>query len=513
MKKAVIYARYSSSRQREESIERQIEICMDYAVHNDMMIVGSYIDRKKTGKSDARPDFQKMIYDSSRHQFDVVLVWRYDRFARNMDDHAAYERILKKNNAVLISATEQIPKGAHSSIVKGVLLGSNEAYSVELAEKVMDGMYKSALKGQISGGQRPLGYKVIDKHLVVDEGEAPIVRLIFQRYSEGKSMAEITRELNEKGFKNSKGNSFLLIGMRRILTDKRYIGILLYKGEDIGVRIPAIVDKALFDSVQMQIEKNKKAPSRTKGEEEQYLLTTKLFCGICQSPMSGVSGTSKTKGRKYQYYACCARYKHHSCTKQYISKSVLESLVVDVVKKTLIQNNIHELAKAVVKCCNDAQDNGKLLRLTAELREVNHAIENLLTLIEAGRTTAALADRLDERETQKKQLEAEIAKEKILHRIPSVEEVTFFFENFIHGNIESPEYSRYLIDTLVNSVYLYDNDDGTQKMTVLLNVQNGQEMVTLDAISADGGSSNVRMVDLEGFEPLTSAMRTQRSPN
>ena len=186
---------------------------------------------------------------------------------------------------------------------------------------------------------------------------------------------------------------------------------------------------------------------------------------------------------------------------------------MDVVKKTLIQNNIHELAKAVVKCCNDAQDNGQLLRLTAELREVNHAIENLLTLIEAGRTTAALADRLDERETQKKQLEAEIAKEKILHRIPSVEEVTFFFENFIHGNIESPEYNRYLIDILVNSVYLYDNDDGTQKMTVLLNVQNGQEMVTLDAISADGGSSNVRMVDLEGFEPLTSAMRTQRSPN
>ena len=84
--------------------------------------------------------------------------------------------------------------------------------------------------------------------------------------------------------------------------------------------------------------------------------------------------------------------------------------------------------------------------------------------------------------------------------------MTFFFENFIHGNIESPEYNRYLIDILVNSVYLYDNDDGTQKMTVLLNVQNGQEMVTLDAISADGGSSNVRMVGQAGFEPATNRL-------
>lgn len=506
MKKAVIYARYSSSRQREESIERQVDICTDYATHHDMMIVGSYIDRKKTGKSDARPDFQRMIYDSSRHQFDVVLVWRYDRFARNMDDHAAYERILKKNKVSLISATEQIPEGAHSSIIKGVILGTNESYSAELSDKVKDGMYKSALKGQISGGPRVLGYKVIDKHLVIDEGEAPIVRLIFQRYNEGRSMAEITRELNEKGFKNSKGNPFQITGMRRTLTDKRYIGILLYKGEDIGARVPAIIDKPLFDQVQIQIEKNKKAPSRTKGVEEQYLLTTKLYCGICHAPMSGVSGTSKTKGRKYQYYVCCGRYKHRNCQKEYISKDVLELAVVNLIKKTLIQNNIEELSRAVVKCCNDANDNGQILKLANELKEVNRAIENLLILIEAGKTTEAIADRLADREKQKKQLEAEMAKEKILHRIPSVEEVKFFFENFIHGNIESPEYNRYLIDILVNSVYLYDNEDGTQKMTVLLNVQNGQETVALDEIYPKEGSSNVRMVGHPGLEPGTKRL-------
>ena len=161
-KRAVIYARYSSSRQREESIERQIEICNDYAVAHNMLVIGSYVDRKKTGKTDTRPDFQRMIYESSKHLFDVVLVWRYDRFARNLDDHGAYERLLHKNSVDLISATEEIPEGSHSAIIKAVILGGNESYSVELAAKVSDGMHRAAMQGQTSGGPRVFGYRVVD---------------------------------------------------------------------------------------------------------------------------------------------------------------------------------------------------------------------------------------------------------------------------------------------------------------------------------------------------------------
>ena len=106
-KRAVIYARYSSN---------------DYAVAHNMLVIGSYVDRKKTGKTDTRPDFQRMIYESSKHLFDVVLVWRYDRFARNLDDHGAYERLLHKNSVDLISATEEIPEGSHSAIIKAVIL-------------------------------------------------------------------------------------------------------------------------------------------------------------------------------------------------------------------------------------------------------------------------------------------------------------------------------------------------------------------------------------------------------
>ena len=185
-KRAVIYARYSSSRQREESIERQIEICNDYAVAHNMLVIGSYVDRKKTGKTDTRPDFQRMIYESSKHLFDVVLVWRYDRFARNLDDHGAYERLLHQNSVDLISATEEIPEGSHSAIIKAVILGGNESYSVELAAKVSDGMHRAAMQGQTSGGPRVFGYRVVDKHYVLDEGEAQIIRQIFTWYDQGK---------------------------------------------------------------------------------------------------------------------------------------------------------------------------------------------------------------------------------------------------------------------------------------------------------------------------------------
>ena len=110
--KAVIYARYSSDNQREESIEGQIRECTEYAQYNDMEIVGQYIDRAYSAKTDNRPDFQRMIKDSYRKQFDIVLVWKLDRFARDRFDSAYYKRILKKNGARVISAKETISQGA-----------------------------------------------------------------------------------------------------------------------------------------------------------------------------------------------------------------------------------------------------------------------------------------------------------------------------------------------------------------------------------------------------------------
>ena len=121
--KAVIYARYSSDNQREESIEGQLRDCMQYAEYNDIQVVGSYIDRALSAKTDNRPNFQKMIKDSAKRIFDVIIVWKLDRFARNRFDSAYYKNVLKKNGVRVVSAKESISEGAEGIILESVLEG------------------------------------------------------------------------------------------------------------------------------------------------------------------------------------------------------------------------------------------------------------------------------------------------------------------------------------------------------------------------------------------------------
>ena len=159
----VIYARYSSDNQREESIEGQLRECKEFAEKNDITILGTYIDRALSAKTDNRPDFQRMIKDSEKNMFDVVIVWKLDRFARNRYDSAHYKSILKRNGVKVISATEIISQGAEGILLESLLEGYAEYYSAELSEKVIRGMKENALKCKYNGGTLPIGY-VIDEN-------------------------------------------------------------------------------------------------------------------------------------------------------------------------------------------------------------------------------------------------------------------------------------------------------------------------------------------------------------
>lgn len=148
----VIYARYSSENQREESIEGQLRECKEFAKKNDIQIVGSYIDRALSAKTDNRPEFQRMIKESSGSLFDVIIVWKLDRFARNRYDSAHYKTLLRKNGVKVISATEAISDGAEGILLESMLEGMAEYYSVELAEKTLRGMTENALACKSNGG-------------------------------------------------------------------------------------------------------------------------------------------------------------------------------------------------------------------------------------------------------------------------------------------------------------------------------------------------------------------------
>ena len=196
--KAVIYARYSSDNQREESIEGQLRECKEYAEKNGIMILRSYIDRALSAKTDNRPEFQKMVQDSAKGLFDTVLVWKLDRFARNRYDSAHYKAVLRRNGVKVVSTTENISDGPEGIILESMLEGMAEYYSAELVQKINRGLTENALKGKNNGGGIPLGYQLTDdQHLRIDLLTAPIVREIYQRYAEGETVRSIITSLNE----------------------------------------------------------------------------------------------------------------------------------------------------------------------------------------------------------------------------------------------------------------------------------------------------------------------------
>lgn len=154
--KAVIYARYSSDNQREESIEGQLRECLEYAAKNDITVIANYIDRAMTATSDNRPDFQRMIKDSYKRCFDMVIVWKLDRFSRDRYDSAHYKHILKKNGVKVVSAKENIGDGPEGIILESMLEGMAEYYSAELSVKVKRGLKENALKAKVNRRANPL---------------------------------------------------------------------------------------------------------------------------------------------------------------------------------------------------------------------------------------------------------------------------------------------------------------------------------------------------------------------
>ena len=273
--RGVIYARYSSDNQREESIEGQLRENTAYAKKNGIEIVGTYIDRAVSAKTDNRPEFQRMIKDSAKKGFDVVIVWKLDRFARNRFDSARYKAALKKNNVRVISATEAISEGAEGIILESVLEGMAEYYSAELAEKVTGGMTENALKCKFNGGTLPYGYMVgEDQHLQVNPAQAPVVIEMFRRYAGGESMTSIIEDLNARGIRTSRGNRFDKNSLSRIFANRKYIGEYKFRDVVVPNGVPAIVSEDLFQRVAVRTKQNQHAQGKSKAPET-YILTTK----------------------------------------------------------------------------------------------------------------------------------------------------------------------------------------------------------------------------------------------
>ena len=497
---AVIYARYSSDNQREESIEGQIRECTAYAEKNGITIVKHYIDRAISAKTDNRPEFQQMIKDSDKKLFDIVLVWKLDRFARNRYDSARYKTQLKKNGVKLMSATEIISEGPEGIILESVLEGYAEYYSADLAEKVVRGQTENILKGRCNGGRGTFGYTLdSERKFHIDPLTSPFVMESFKKYNEGSTMKEIRDWLNEKGIKNPVGGAFTYNSVEHMLKNRRYIGELKFRDVVVPDAIPPIIPLELFEDVQEKIAKNKKAPARRKAEDD-YLLTTKLFCGYCGALMFGESGTSRT-GEVHRYYKCATAKKHKGCKKKTVRKQWLEDLVVNQTMQLVKDDAAMESIIAKVMELQN-KENTNIPLYEKQLRDAESGIQNMLNAIQAGILTSSTKERLEQLEETKRELEARIAEEKLAKPKVTEEFIRFWLLRFRKLDMSLKDQRQALVDTFINSIYLYDD-----KVLITFNYKEGTQTVTFGEateVASEGNGS-----DLDCFTAPENAVKSK----
>lgn len=495
-KKAVIYARYSSHSQTEQSIEGQLKINKEYARREGYEIVGLYVDRAISGTTADRPEFQKMIKDAEKREFSYIIVYKLDRFARNRYDSAIYKNKLKKYNVKVVSATENISDSPEGVILEALLEATAEYYSAELGQKVKRGMLISAEKGNFTGGQVPLGYKVVDKKVYVDEEKADYVRWAFQEYLNGTPKKKIIDMLNTKGVRNAKGKLLKNSSLQNTFKNKKYIGITEYGGVEYNNIFPSIIEKEVFEKVQEKLKIKARVPGAGKAKEG-YLLQGKAFCGQCGEKLVGDSGTSKT-GDKHYYYSCGGKKKKiNNCKKKSEKKGFLEWYVVEqTVEYVLLPNRLEWIADRILDTYDDEFGQSKIKEYEKRIAKLDSEANKIVDMIIKSSMTDSVIKRYEEKvqalDDQKADLEIDLAKLRIASKIKyEKDDIVLWLRKFCDGDLMDEVFRKKIIDVFINSVYVYDD-----KVVIYYNIKEGKQISYIDSCNVlDEIEGEVRICD------------------
>ena len=433
-KRAVAYTRYSSDNQREESIDAQMRAIQEYCSRRGYVLVENFSDEARSATTDNRPSFKRMIEDSKRHSFDVVVVHKLDRFARDRYDSANYRRILKQNGVNLESVLEHLDGSPESIILESVLEGMAEYYSKNLARETRKGLLENAMKGRHVGGRPPYGYKINPETLAleIDERSAPAVRLYFENLANGLPLSKIVTQLNSLGYRTYTGRPFTKNSFWDWAQNLKYIGIYTWDvtqakktdgsrnsarrplEEQVQVegRVPAIISKDLWEKVQSVIQGRKHKPGLSKAHIV-YLLSDKIRCGSCQSSFRGSSYLRR--GQRYSYYKCTG-----NCGNKQIEKSKLENAVIarlvelcftDHAMEKIVRK-VEELYLTEYQRSNESED-----VVRKELAEVNQKLTRWIDAIGEGLVEpTVLKERIAETTMRKQALEYELERLDVMNQ-------------------------------------------------------------------------------------------------
>ncbi|MBS5925278.1 MAG: recombinase family protein [Clostridium perfringens] len=496
-----IYCRVSTDEQAEfgYSIDEQKRLLEEWCKANDYIIYKCYSDRGISGKNiKDRPALKELLSDAKEGKFDMVISWKINRVSRKLEDVLKIVNILEKNNITFKSYSEPFETDTPAGRMQFqmmALIGEFERGTI--AQNVKMGMIAKAKSGNWCGG-RVLGYDLVPNNspeeekkgknkLEINEKEAEIVRFIFNEYSKGKGYKAITNKMNKLGYKTKKGNNFSVGSIRDILTNPVYIGEIRYnvrqnwsekRRRNINpnpIRVKgkheAIIDRELWDKVQLILESKKGKPSRIYDGE--YLLTGILRCPKCGAGMviSRTTNTLADGTKKRIAYYCCGNWKNKGTSvcnsntirvdkaNEYVFKKIEELVSNEAMIKAVVKNINKERKDKVKPAKRLLGDIDKELeKLDKRKRKIFEAYEDdILTKEEFQTRKDELNEKIRILEEEKKPLLNTIS-EDVSEEIPYefIKDILMNFSKILNSSV-SREQQKKLLHMIISEITMNES--------------------------------------------------------
>ena len=475
----VLYGRYSSHNQKDISVEQQFEKGYELAAEYGIRIIDTYADRAVSGRTDKRRDFQRMMTDAAKGKFRYVIAWKSNRMGRNMLEALINEARLQDLGVRVLYVEEDFDDTAAGRFAARSMMNVNQFYSENMAEDIKRGLYDNAANCMVANGHLPYGYKADETlHYAIDEPKAAVIREIFTRVSCGEAFVDIMASLNARGIKTSYGRPWGRSSFQKILSNERYRGIYIYGDVRKEGGIPRIISDELYFKVQEVIttKKNPQGRHRVNGD---YLLTGKLFCGHCKSPMTGISGTSRS-GNLHYYYVCQKRRTEKTCEKKNLRRDDIELQVAKAIKRrTLDDDTINWIADSVVEYSQHQESASGIGLLEDQLKDTQRSIKNLMAAIEQGIITPTTKARLMELEKEQSDIDRKITMAKADVIPVNRDQLVGWLKKLQAGDVHDKKYQAELFDTFLIAVCVYDNPDGQDYMKVVFNYAGSKNTVEI----------------------------------
>lgn len=453
-RRAVIYARYSSDNQKDESIEQQVDVCKRFAQENNLDVIDVYADRAVTGRKEKRAAYQKMLRDAEHDKFDVIIAYKSSRIARNMMTALNFHAKMEECNIETLYAKEEFGNNPTGRFMLRNMMNINQFYSENLGEDVIRGMSDNAKLCKVNGSV-PFGYRSKDGSYVIEESEAEIVREIYRRVLTGENYTDICIDLNNRGYHTKTGGPWVVSAISRTISNELYSGVYCWKNIRIENGVPAIVDKDLWDQVAAKRHRLIEVRGRHTNQSE-YILTGKLFCGYCKKAMVGISGVNHA-GIKYNYYKCQGRLKKE-CHKKNVNRDQLEDRIVHLIMDYVLTDEVINWMVRQYMDFIEASYNWQTVEFQkGQIKDLEFRISNLIKALETGNATDVITSRITELQNEKLDLEQSISEaEKQLEDFDE-EHVRFFISQFLDGCIDNQNFRKQLIRQFVRKIFLYDD--------------------------------------------------------